>query len=73
MPGVHCTFPLLGVNRTSAGIAAEHTKMLLSSGMSIERANQVLPACAKQLELQRQKLLSEVRRWLDEPDAPNKL
>ncbi|MFZ1067926.1 MAG: hypothetical protein WBE32_19100 [Pseudolabrys sp.] len=41
--------------------------------MSIERANQVLPACAKQLELQRQKLLSEVRRWLDEPDAPNKL
>ena len=70
---LHCTFPLLGVNRTSAGIAAEHTKMLLSSGMSIERANQVLPACAKQLELQRQKLLSEVRRWLDEPDAPNKL
>lgn len=54
-------------------MAKHYCATLMNSGQSIDEVNAVLPAFIRDIEAQRQQILSDVRRWLDEPTAPNKL
>lgn len=52
-----------------AAVTKHYCATLLSDGLSIHDVNQRLPAFIKDVEAQRQQIINDVMRWLDEPDA----